>query len=245
MICPKCGQTIDDGVKFCPICGENLAAYAAAPQQPAEENKPAFCAGCGAPMEPGLKFCPKCGTPAGTAQKPKAKAKIDKKWFIIGGCALAAIVVAVVLIVVLTGGVGRNGASSAEAIGEAYFDAMMDGDAEAYFGLICTPILRRMSNMSSSATRDEMIDYLAERGKNIFDDMDGMASVDLQDVTVVENNLTDSIYLSYFTEEERASVQDIAKVKLTVRYSVMGYSDTDTETVYCVKMDGKWFLLHD
>ena len=43
MICKKCGQNVQDGVAFCPACGENLAevqqpAPAPAPEPSAEEK---------------------------------------------------------------------------------------------------------------------------------------------------------------------------------------------------------------
>ncbi len=76
--CPKCGQLIPGGTKFCPSCGYSLTApppAAAGPTcpkcgQPAGTGK--FCMNCGAPNAPPAPatpaVCPKCGQPAGTGK---------------------------------------------------------------------------------------------------------------------------------------------------------------------------------
>lgn len=46
--CPKCGQPLTPGAKFCSQCGA---------KQGAEDR----CAACGQPLAPGAKFCPNCG----------------------------------------------------------------------------------------------------------------------------------------------------------------------------------------
>lgn len=46
--CPKCGQPLTPGAKFCSQCGA---------KQGVEDR----CAACGQPLAPGAKFCPNCG----------------------------------------------------------------------------------------------------------------------------------------------------------------------------------------
>ena len=48
--CPKCGEPIDKGSKFCNNCGEKIEAAAGG-----------FCSNCGAQLAPGSKFCSECG----------------------------------------------------------------------------------------------------------------------------------------------------------------------------------------
>jgi hypothetical protein len=52
--CPDCGAPTL-GKKFCPGCGEKLAAATA------------FCGDCGAKLSPGAKFCGECGAKQGEA----------------------------------------------------------------------------------------------------------------------------------------------------------------------------------
>ena len=48
--CPKCGETLNDGQRFCPSCGADIDAY-----------KNRSCAKCGAAIADGQTFCTECG----------------------------------------------------------------------------------------------------------------------------------------------------------------------------------------
>lgn len=66
MTCPKCGNEVPEGKKFCGKCGTKLEVA------PVANNATNICAKCGAELTPGKKFCGKCGTPvvaAPTAEK--------------------------------------------------------------------------------------------------------------------------------------------------------------------------------
>jgi membrane protease subunit (stomatin/prohibitin family) len=52
--CPKCQASVPQGSKFCPNCGNTMAA----PQTTA-------CPNCGKPVSIGAKFCPECGQKIG------------------------------------------------------------------------------------------------------------------------------------------------------------------------------------
>ena len=52
--CPKCQANVPQGSKFCPSCGNTMAA----PQT-------AACPNCGKPVSIGAKFCPECGQKIG------------------------------------------------------------------------------------------------------------------------------------------------------------------------------------
>ena len=263
MKCIHCGKEIAEGAKFCLNCGAKIADMVTenvpAPEVPAEppkaeipeEVKPAFCAKCGSPLAEGQKFCLKCGAAAdGKAKAAKSGKGIDKKWLIIGGCALAAIILMIVLIVALAGGgVGSNGASSPEAVGEACYETQIDGDAEGYYGLFCTPVLRDKSGMGEEASREDMIKYLAEKyGSSMSGAAEMIAygvSVDVKGAEAETGYSVSDYKFRSFTEEERAKVEDVARVTVTMQYSYSGFSQTDDEDIYCVKIDGKWFLLDD
>lgn len=67
MICSNCGATIEDGTKFCPVCG--AAQPEPQPQpQPEPQPKAAFCPKCGQPVDPNSSFCAACGQPLGAQQ---------------------------------------------------------------------------------------------------------------------------------------------------------------------------------
>src|SRR6266700_3169763 len=50
--CPKCGNQVQQGARFCPNCGATMAPPAAATIP---------CPECGKPVTAGAKFCPECG----------------------------------------------------------------------------------------------------------------------------------------------------------------------------------------
>src|SRR5881409_1764952 len=53
--CPKCGNGVQQGARFCPNCGATM--FVAPP--PAQAMTP--CPNCGKPVAAGTKFCPECG----------------------------------------------------------------------------------------------------------------------------------------------------------------------------------------
>ena len=58
--CVKCGAVLEEGQKFCTVCGTKVGEELAAPVQ---HMQSLTCRSCGAALEEGQKFCTKCGTP--------------------------------------------------------------------------------------------------------------------------------------------------------------------------------------
>ena len=58
--CVKCGAILEEGQKFCTVCGTKVGEEPAAPVQ---HMQSLTCRSCGAALEEGQKFCTKCGTP--------------------------------------------------------------------------------------------------------------------------------------------------------------------------------------
>ncbi|MEI7885114.1 MAG: zinc ribbon domain-containing protein [Clostridia bacterium] len=56
--CPSCGSMVEDGKKFCPQCGFNMASSVAPQEEPMDLQT---CSGCGKLIKADLKFCPECG----------------------------------------------------------------------------------------------------------------------------------------------------------------------------------------
>ena len=58
--CVKCGAVLEEGQKYCTVCGTKVGEEPAAPVQ---HMQSLTCRSCGAALEEGQKFCTKCGTP--------------------------------------------------------------------------------------------------------------------------------------------------------------------------------------
>jgi hypothetical protein len=69
--CENCGHPLDDGARFCDMCGRSVRSDDA----PKEEKPVArLCSGCGAEVPAGDVFCQKCGTRyEAPAQAPKVQ----------------------------------------------------------------------------------------------------------------------------------------------------------------------------
>jgi hypothetical protein len=57
MFCPNCGAQIQDGSRFCSMCGKAVAAL--------------VCSGCGSPIKADSIFCPNCGHNLKTSSLPE------------------------------------------------------------------------------------------------------------------------------------------------------------------------------
>ena len=64
--CPRCGNTLSPGTKFCGNCGAPTGVATSSP--PAPTSVAVTCSHCGSPLKPSLKFCEQCGAP--TAPEP-------------------------------------------------------------------------------------------------------------------------------------------------------------------------------
>ncbi len=65
--CPTCKTELEDGAKFCSVCGNKIEI----PQQKIS------CPVCGNPLAAGAKFCSICGTKTEAAEAPKEEEQID------------------------------------------------------------------------------------------------------------------------------------------------------------------------
>ena len=79
MFCPNCGNKLEEGIKFCGVCGTPVPKKTQPPAEPVNQpvqpiyettvadigrvtNKtPKFCPNCGSKTEEGIKFCGVCG----------------------------------------------------------------------------------------------------------------------------------------------------------------------------------------
>lgn len=86
MFCPGCGAKIDDGARFCPVCGQQIQAATAAPAQPAPAAQPVPAA----QPQPGPAFA---AAPAAHTAAPVSVAQPALSVTRIIPCALAVIAI--------------------------------------------------------------------------------------------------------------------------------------------------------
>jgi hypothetical protein len=63
----QCGHPLDDGDRFCDVCGTVADPLS---QQDVMAGMARYCAGCGAMLPEGQALCPLCGNPAGQMPEP-------------------------------------------------------------------------------------------------------------------------------------------------------------------------------
>ncbi len=93
MVCPKCGEQLEDGASFCDNCGTKL-------------NETIFCPDCGKETSTQFEFCEDCGAvlkeEAPATDKPekqpsKSEKQPPKKAFLYGGIGTALVVVIILI----------------------------------------------------------------------------------------------------------------------------------------------------
>lgn len=115
MICPKCGNEMNEGAKFCRKCGTKQEAPQSqeAPQPQEAPPDKGFCANCGTAYNPAEDaFCLNCGAkttgtppPVSPPQPPVlSNTGRPKKMLMIGGGAGLLIVIVVVIIIAVSSG---------------------------------------------------------------------------------------------------------------------------------------------
>lgn len=87
MKCPKCGNELKEGQKFCTKCGTPVSKSVQVKERAPQTPSLSVCPKCGSPLKENQKFCTKCGTPVG-GLNTKAQAN-QKGWFTDGVRAVA------------------------------------------------------------------------------------------------------------------------------------------------------------
>ena len=98
MFCPGCGAKIDDGARFCPVCGQQIQAATAAPAHAAAPTQPQHAAQSAPAAQPAPAVQPQPGpafaaTPAMHAAAPVSVAQPALSITRIIPCALAIIAI--------------------------------------------------------------------------------------------------------------------------------------------------------
>ena len=101
MFCPKCGQELPDGSKFCPWCGAASTSVANGSQPKAADPAPVQTPAPAAPSAPAPDYAAAPGAP-----------KRSKKPLILGGIAVVAVAVIATVVVFATGLLGGGGSAT-------------------------------------------------------------------------------------------------------------------------------------
>ena len=222
MFCNKCGTPLDADAAFCTNCGTPVAA---APNAPAPGYTPA----------PGYAPAPVYAP----AQAPMDPAK-KKKMILFG--AIGAGVLAVILILVLVLG-GGNGYSSPEDTAEAFIIAQYTYDAE---GLIaCFPdfyvrYIGENMGLGDNISRSAVVKLLESNVENEPSSKCRVLSMEVREVPESYYQLVQmrANTFRYMTDAELDSLGKIVRVRVEFTYD----GDEDSETVYCMELDGRWYV---
>ena len=256
MFCPKCGNQLPDGAKFCGACGTTLNA---APAQPAPGASGAIPQAQPAP-----------GAPYGQApQAPNSGSQ--KNILIIGGIAIVVILIALVVGLVNCAGCGGGAGYNTKddlmtSIADDYnklFKSDFSGKAMADFadGLInkmppgamdalakqqgtsVEALKAELAEVADSSSMSSLAPYLSMRDIQFTVYDDGQASTsDLNDVNAtltaagVKGVATNAVDLG-------------ANMTITLKEDLMGMTKGTTQTqdlgntgMMAVQIDGKWYL---
>ena len=151
------------------------------------------------------------------------------------------VIIALILVFTLVGG---KGFSSPESAAEAFVTASVEVNAEDYLDCLpdfCVCKLAKDYDLNINASRDEVAEAMMEDvNRPDFDDfrIESVRVVDYASDSFYERISNRSGAFRYITNEESASIGEIVKVKVAF------YADgrTHTENLYCIEMDGRWFV---
>lgn len=202
----------------------------------------AFCANCGTKLEDDAKFCAGCGAPVnagggfGPAPVNPRKPVNGKLIGILCGAGAALILVIALVVVLVVGG----GYSSPEAVAEAAVKARYDGDSGAY--LDCYP------EFAMEALADDLncdVDELEEELEDVLEQRDsyGFGCSIIGSYIVEDGDDLDELpnyVLKEMSSSDKRDFEGWAEVKVEYEESD---GDERTETVNCICLDGKWYII--
>ncbi len=208
-----------------------------------------FCGNCGYQSDDTAVVCGNCGTPLeGAAPVATKKLSLDPKMLKLGGIALAAIAVVVVLCIVLFGGGYKS------VIGD-YFDALTDEDGEAALELVTPWELEqnKSSDLKKSfkSTAESMNEYYEDKyGSDIkysftVTDTDVYDEEDFEDfVDDIEEEIED-----WEEDNDKTSEIDVDKISKVMRVecdvTIKGSKRSKERNwdFIMVKYAGHWYIV--
>lgn len=215
-------------------------------QRPAAE----FCAACGTGLEPGSRFCLACGQSVGQEAQPKREApKPPKKKrkasrIILLSLALLLVAVAVGLVLYL-----MLGAKTPEAVAKEYLQAVLEGDAQSVLQFLPAEAVEELVEAEGYEDEAELCHQKAKDMAQMLDQFDPVwgpgwtyeiRSAEVRSWVAEETDrICEQYELSYGYE-----IQDAVIVYVDVQFKGQLRSETKTEKICLIQMDGKWYLDH-
>ncbi|MBQ4088635.1 MAG: zinc ribbon domain-containing protein [Clostridia bacterium] len=219
--CPKCGQPVSDGSRFCGSCGaaQRTPATPARPATPAAPARPA------APVRPAAPARPAPARPGVTFAAPRAPHS-PLKW-LIPVIAIAAAVAAVVVILMLTGVIGKSDEELIRDRIAAFEEAYTSGD---YDGMM--------------ECMDSQMQSVTEASMGLMDGLMGWATgvdlgVGMSDMFGLVGIMGD---FADFIIDDIEIDGDNAVVTLTMNMNMYGETMSEQTALPMVKEKGDWYI---
>lgn len=222
--CNSCGAQIpDDAAAFCPICGASQNAQAIPPMQNA--------------VPPMQQAVPPVGYEAyntGYADPYAAPKKSKKGLFIALGSALAALILIIIIVIVVLS--TRRGASTQKELVDDFIKSLNKQDSKAFMNLLPECYENQMKQEYSG--RDIFSDFPYKGYKITLGETRNLDIFDKEDIIDAENDV-------YRQTNDRVVIEEGCRVKyeIDLTYEAYNYTDTDTISFTCVKIDGRWYII--
>lgn len=266
MFCRQCGAQIPDGSTFCTACGSPIAQGNEPNQAPSYQQQVAPVQNTqtidpysqpqntteqpyaqtneqqnpyGQPQAFNANGQP---VPYATQQAVKMPMSPEKKkkLLIFGGIGAGIIVIVIALIVILT---SCSKSNSCSAVIDSYLRSAMSGDVDTYISLLPPDIVAYKVKNSYDGDYSEYKDSISNNFSY------SSSAIQMNFDMVSEKHCTDKEALLKLNKkyidryDAKSSISEVAKCKVKTKVSYGGISSsTDTETVYLLKIDGKWYI---
>ncbi len=233
MYCMKCGAKIPDGGRFCATCGtdvlQNEEAKAVTETVVAAQSVPT------AETVMPIAGSAQAAVTAPVAERKKMSPK-KKRLALIFSAVAAVVVVVVVLLVVSLNNIHSSPEKLAEAVVKAYCEVDVETVVEALPDFAVRDRLGN-SSLSAKASRKQLISRL-KMTVNVYEER--------QSVKVLQCIVTDRIDMDDIDPDDYGMTNmDYFSITDTAVVEVWCIIDGEMETreVYCIEMDGKWYVL--
>ena len=215
-----------------------------------------YCKGCNSYNEENSKFCSCCGAAmdeepvTGSLVGVLQKIKFSKKTII----AAAAAVVAVILLIVIISVCSKP---AYHKVVYDYYKASMDLNTKKIIDLTVPEFMLEFYEYEYDETIDDLIYELEDDLENSKDDFYNFTGVEMEDffneieVEILSDKdmiprdldeINETFYEFYGADPDCITEGKTINVRLTLDMKDENYRGRETQTVYALKIDGKWYI---